>query len=85
MTLEAALSAIRAAPLRTLDDLNALLNAAHGRIGAFGGEFELAPVFEVLADMEHVLDNVQPIDRTAIAKEQAEELRAQLAEEQPCN
>jgi hypothetical protein len=65
MTLEAALSAIRSAPLRTLDDLNALLNAAHGRIGTFNREFDLEPVFEALADMEHALDNVQPIAKEA--------------------
>jgi hypothetical protein len=75
MTLDAALSAIRGAPLRTLADLNALLNAAHGRIGTFGDEFDMSSVIDKLADMEHALDHVQPIDRTAIARDEANELR----------
>lgn len=85
MTLEAALSAIRAAPLRTLADLNALLNAAHGRIGTFGDEFDMSGVVEKLADMEHALDHVQPIDRKTIAREEAEEMRFERDREDACN
>lgn len=73
MTLESAINAIRSAPLRTLDDLNALLNAAHGRISSFGREFDVDPVMDKLADMEHALENIQPIDRAAIARDDADE------------
>lgn len=71
--LDDALAAIRSAPLATLDDLNALLNAAHGRISSFNGEFDMASVMDRLADMEHALENVQPIDKQAIAADEADD------------
>lgn len=76
MTLDTALAVIRRAPLRTMDDLNALLNAAHGRLQEFQREFDLAKTLDALADMEHELENAAPItaeDRQQWAADDAAE------------
>lgn len=76
MTLEAAITAIRRAPLCTMDDLNALINAAHGRLQEFQHEFDLAKALDSMADFEVALENAPRIaaeDHLAWAQDDADE------------